>query len=300
MLVALVTTAHAQPPASAADEAFRQGRELLKAGKHAEACAQFEKSQRLDPQLGTLFNIAQCSAQIGRLATAASAYRELVARDSNQTRKDTAERELAGLAARIPKLVVRVADPPAGLKLSLDSKAGTRTLAANLTTEVDLGDYQLVANARGYAESISKVKVSEEGKTVTVEVALEPLAETSSSSATEPPPRSKRKLVGLGIAATGGAVLIGGVVVGSLARSAWNDAKAVCGGTTCATPEDVDRANALGDKARSKATLSTALAIGGGVLAAAGVVLWVTAPSGVQITPTATDGGGGVTFAGTF
>ena len=72
MLALLVCAgvASAQDNTKAADAAFKQGRELYKQNKYAEACEQFEKSQALDPANGTLFNIAQCSEKIGKLALA--------------------------------------------------------------------------------------------------------------------------------------------------------------------------------------------------------------------------------------
>ena len=43
---------------------------------------------------------------------------------------------------------------------------------------------------------------------------------------------------------------------------------------------DVDRANALGDQARTQATLSTVFVIGGAAIAGAGVYLCFTTPAG--------------------
>ena len=62
---------------TAAEETFNKGRELLKQGKYAAACTEFEQSQKLDPQFGTQYNLAGCYDQIGKLATAWNLYREL-------------------------------------------------------------------------------------------------------------------------------------------------------------------------------------------------------------------------------
>jgi hypothetical protein len=48
------------PEAAAAEEAFDKGREQMKAGLYEEACASFDQSERLDPQIGTLYNLASC------------------------------------------------------------------------------------------------------------------------------------------------------------------------------------------------------------------------------------------------
>ncbi|HSD90172.1 MAG TPA: hypothetical protein VLB44_21725 [Kofleriaceae bacterium] len=307
MLGALAGLASAQSKQSEADEAFKQGRELVKSGNYIDACEQFQHSQQLDPQLGTLFNIAQCSEKIGKLATAAASYRELVARDQNAERKAAATKALAELGPRIPKIVAKVDKPPPGITITLDSKTGSQPIEPNKPVEANFGEYTLVARAKGYTEMISRFRIGDEGTTKTIEVVLLPgasnsdiIKKPSERTTEEETPHSHRKLIGIGVGAVGGAALIGGIVVGVMARSQWNDARAICGGTTCTTQDEVDRANALGDKARSKAGLSTGLVIGGAVLAAAGVALWVTAPGDVQVAPTASDSGAGVTFAGRF
>ena len=43
-----------------ADLAFREGRALLTEGNYDAACPKLEESQRLDPALGTLVNLAVC------------------------------------------------------------------------------------------------------------------------------------------------------------------------------------------------------------------------------------------------
>lgn len=304
LLVVVVATgvAHAQGNASAADAAFKQGRELYKANKFAEACEQFEASQKLDPANGTLFNIGQCSERIGKLATAAAAYREVVAQDTNDQRKASAADRLKAITPKIPKLVIKVDSAPPGLVVELAGKAGSHGVAANQPIEVDQGEYTVVVRARGYNEFTSHVTISQDSRTTTVAATLEPGASHSATVAVTDKPRparSKRKLFGITAIVTGGGVLAGGVVVGVLARNRWNEAKDVCGGT-CTTQADVDRANALGDQARSKATLSTVLVLGGAAIAGIGTYLVVTAPAGTKLAPTATDTGAGVTLSGVF
>lgn len=311
---ALATTAHAQTPspnAQAADTAFKQGREAFKAGKYAEACEQFASSQKLDPANGTLFNLSQCSEKIGKLATAAAGYRELVAKDTNVERKATAGERLKAIAPKVPKLYVKLASPPPGAVVEIDSKDGSRTVDPNKGIEMDFGEYSVVVRAKGYSEFMSRVKINQEGKTTTVDASLQAGASNSENVGVAKPdakpradkaaaPTSRKKLYGMVAMGGGGAALVTGIVFGSLARSKWNDAKAVCGGTTCTTQDDVDRANALGDSARSKALVSTILVIGGAAIAGAGVYLYVTAPGGTQITPTASDTGAGVSLTGEF
>src|SRR5215471_19286696 len=73
----------AEPPpegnAAIAEALFRHGRELLDAGKVSEACEKFAASQRADPALGTLLNLAACHEREGRTATAWSEFTDAYA-----------------------------------------------------------------------------------------------------------------------------------------------------------------------------------------------------------------------------
>ena len=112
ILLSIGSAAHAQPSAAsqasnAAGALFDKGRQYLAAGKYVEACAAFEHSQQLDPQLGTLFNLATCNAHLGKLATAWGEFHDIAQRDANKTRRAAAAREAARLAPRLPRLVIK-------------------------------------------------------------------------------------------------------------------------------------------------------------------------------------------------
>jgi hypothetical protein len=286
IVVALTTAAaYAQTPdprQAEGEEAFRQGSELLKSGNYIDACEQFQKSQLLDPQLGTLFKIAQCSDKIGKLATAAAAYRELVARDVNPERKAASQKALEDLAGRIPKIVAKIDQPPPGLVITLDSKSGSRAIAPDQPVEADFGAYHLVARAQGYMEMNSDFRIGEEGTTKTVVVTLLPDKPLHRPVVVSP---SKRKPIGVGLMAGGGAAFATGLVFGVLAHSTYGDAKDVCGGTTCMSQDDLMRANDKTDQARGQALIATVFVASGAVIAGAGFALWVTAPSdGVAVS----------------
>ena len=318
LLVGAVTPAFAD--VSAADEAFKKGRELYKAGKYADACVQFEKSEELDPALGTLFNIAQCDEHIGKVASALAAYREVIAKDTNATRRQTASDNAQALEPRVPKLVVAVpAAELASAKHLVVTLDGKRTIDAGKRVDVDLGEHAVAVHADGMREYTTTAKIVDEGKTVTVTVTLLPEGEGGAKvskpdklqdkqpptdGTPEPTARSRRKTFGIIAMAAGGAAIVTGAVYGGLASSKWSDAKAVCGGTSCTSQADVDRASLLGDQARSKANIATGLFVAGGVIAAVGVVLFVTAPSehapAVTMTAHASADGAAVWFSGRF
>jgi tetratricopeptide (TPR) repeat protein len=62
-------------PAANARALFDAGRLLMKSGDYAEACAKFEQSLKLKPELiGTEFHLAECSARIGKVDRARELY----------------------------------------------------------------------------------------------------------------------------------------------------------------------------------------------------------------------------------
>jgi tetratricopeptide (TPR) repeat protein len=295
LVVALVAAAAAVAHAESADDYFKHGRELLKAGKFREACEQFEKSQALDPALGTLYNIAQCDAEIGKLATALAAYKDVVARDTNPTRKQASTEAIARLEQRVPHLVVH-ADSGTAVQL-----AG-KPLALDTPIPIDFGNHTVHAVPKAGSPIDRSITIDQEGQTIEVSLKTTavPSAHTVEPRHPTPPPSpavapSHRKTYAVATIAVGGAGLATGLVFGVLARSRWSDAKAICdGGTTCASQADADAAAKLGSQARSRATLSTIFTIAGGAVAATGIVLYVTAPKSHEVAIAAvpaTDGG---------
>jgi hypothetical protein len=326
VLVSIGSVAHAQPSAAsqasnAAGALFDKGRQYLAAGKYAEACAAFESSQRLDPQLGTLFNLATCNAHLGKLATAWGEFHDIAQRDANKTRRAAAAREAARLAPRLPRLVIKL-DPPVA-DATVTSNGVDVGALLGVESPVDLGDYVIVARAPGYAEAQSRATISSEGKTVVVTIALTrpaveapvpppapvapPVAEPAPPAPIAPspaePPVASRRTLGIAALASGGTLLAGGLVLGKLASDRWNAAKAVCGPSLdCATPADLSRAQADTDQARLRGNVSTTLIIAGATVAAAGAYLWLRAPSpaarSARLVPYAAPTGAGIALEG--
>src|SRR5689334_6286435 len=58
---------------------FRSGRGLVAEGKYEQACPKFEQSLKLDPGLGTKFNLADCYEHLGKTATARTLFLEVAA-----------------------------------------------------------------------------------------------------------------------------------------------------------------------------------------------------------------------------
>ena len=314
--VLAAAAAHAGP--TPADVAFKKGRDFLKAGKFAEACAAFEESQRLDPQLGTQFNIAQCDEKIGKIATAWAIYRDLADHDTNGPRQGKSAKLADALLLRLPKLKIEVVDPPKGLVVTLDG--GDITAELGKEQPVDSGSHAIEASGTDVKPWHKDVE-GDAGKTTPISIRLEPTDEAAARAAQEQqqqrgtvgggvrqptlvPAHSARKKVGIAATIVGGLAAGTGLAFGSLANGKWSDAKAVCGGTVCPDPTKAAQANSLASTARGEGNISTILVIGGAVVAATGVVLWVTAPSwverGVAIAPHASEHEAGLTLSGQF
>src|ERR1700681_1794781 len=68
----------AQDSAAAAESLFNDAREAMAKKNFNQACAKFQESNRLDPAVGTLFNLANCEEQRGRLATAWTLFQQVI------------------------------------------------------------------------------------------------------------------------------------------------------------------------------------------------------------------------------
>ena len=317
-LVVLLGATHGAiaQPASPAEQAFARGKEALTVGKYAEACAAFEDSQRLDPQPTTQFNIALCDEQLGKLASALAIYQELVEHDDAPARRAKSADMLGQLSVRVARLEIKVADPRPGIEISVN---GVRALDWK-NVPIDLGTSHVVARAPGAAEWRGDVVAKAEGQRVAITIKLgsgdspttvdKPADPPAGIVVPDPPPAvvddgslSPRKKLGLVLIVGGGVAVAGGMTFGLLARSAWKDARNVCDGTTCETPDQLAAGQALVDRARMRGTIATALVVAGGVIAAGGVIVWVTAPKRertIAVTPTGSSSSVGFAVLGTF
>jgi hypothetical protein len=314
--------AHADPTSRAdakqAAAAAKQGRALMKAHKYADACPKLETSQQLHPSLVTESELAECDVHLGKLASALAAYRDVIAREPNSKRRKLAVDLVAKLDLRVPRIIVKVEDDA---EVMLD---GAPLAATAQGAPVDFGRHEIVATKPGRVDFHKSVSISDEGQVVTinaklVDAAPEPAVAANAAPAVVTPPRprvltsrtepaspSHRRTYAVAMIGVGGAGLATGIVFGALARSKWNAAKAVCGGsTTCATQADADAAGKLGAQAQSRATVSTIFSIAGGAVAALGVVVYATAPSApsgreVQVSAVPASDGGTFVISGRF
>src|SRR4051812_25289422 len=104
------------------EKLFAEGSRLIEAGKFAEALPKLQEAQRLDPGIGTQFNIATCYEKLGKLGSAWRNYEEVasLARASGKkTREEAARAKLADLKPRLSGFVIR-SDELGDVVLKLD------------------------------------------------------------------------------------------------------------------------------------------------------------------------------------
>ncbi len=282
----------------AAEAAFGEGRTLMTKGDYVNACPKFETSQRLSPALGTLMNLGECYAKAGRTASAWITYKEAAAgalKSGQKEREVIARSRVQELEPSLCRLVVKPEVPEAatGVRVSRDGAASdSGTFGVGIP--MDPGAHTLVFSGDG--------KISIE-RTVTVPAAQASCPETvltfpKLADAPKPPPPppgqggavtdkphdgeggfGTRKVLaitagGLGVVSTGVAT-----VFALDAINKKNDANCSNG---------CDAAGHLKQtQAGQSADLATVFFITGGVLVVAGVVLWLTAPSGERTASSA-------------
>jgi hypothetical protein len=286
----------AQPAGAQAEVLFREGRNLMAAGKIAEACNAFEQSQKLDPTVSTLVNLAGCREKNGQLATAWGLFLDAERQTRSATDADgkklhsVAADRAKKLEARVSKLTINVPEKSVvdGLEVLRDRDRVDKVMW-NRALPVDGGTYTITARSPGSNDWSTKITVGNEADTKTVEipdlrhlprdlaqkqVVQEPAKpvtaevgeEELEDEGEEAAPASGGSKV-VPIAVTGAAV---GLLGGALGMHLWgnatyDDAKAEM--------TDQARRDELYDSANTKRYLAQGLGVAG--LATAGVAVWL-------------------------
>jgi hypothetical protein len=290
---------------TAAQALFDEARKLTDSGDFASACPKFAESRRLDPTMGTTFYLADCLEHVGKLASAWSYYLEVAdsARASGQQERASYARGRAeGLKPRLPSLVVSVS-PDARVLAGLEVKRNGISLGEaqwGTAIPVDLGEHVVSAAATGKERWETRVVVSEEAKTVTVDVPLlkeveaAPLVPTQAPvepalPVTRPPPAplpprgSAQRIEGIAVGAAGVVGLGLGAIFGLQAISKQSESDE---GHCDAAGYCDDIGLGLRQDAISAATISTVGFIAGGLAVVGGAALYLTAaPSSGEPAP---------------
>lgn len=283
---------------------FEDARQLAAGGNYEAACPKFLASYNQVQKLGTLLNLADCYEKQGKTASAWARFTEaqgLAERAGQQDRVEFAKTHAEALAPKLAKLTINVAAPPPGLEVKRDG-AVVDPAAFGTPVPVDPGKHAIEAHAPGKKVWSTSVDVAGDGAKASVDVpALE------AEAAPPPPPTTgPQQPAGQGPQTIivyqgeqpnpGGAQRTWGVVVGSvgllavgvsmigglLAKKEYDKSNNPDNnGPAGACVNDVCTAQALQhrDDAHTIAGVATGVFIGGAVLLAGGVTLYLTAPS---------------------
>ncbi|WP_437302084.1 hypothetical protein [Sorangium sp. So ce388] len=163
----------ARADTAAAQALFDAARQLMAQGKYADACPKLEESQRLDPGIGTQFNLAACYEQLGRTASAWSTFLEVAgaAKAAGQLEREKVARQRAtALEPKLIRLTITApADAPADLQVKRDGALVGRAQWGT-PVPVDPGKHTIEASAAGKAPFARTVDLARAGTTETVAV----------------------------------------------------------------------------------------------------------------------------------
>ena len=306
------SSAFAQPAGAQAETLFRQGRDLMSQGKTAEACSAFQESQRLEPAVTTLLNLAGCREKLGQIATAWGLFLEAERETRSATTPadrqlhDVAQKRAASLEPRISKLEIDV--PDANKLDGLEVKRGDEKIDSgmwNRALPVDAGTYTVTATAPSSLPWTTQITIGAEHDSKTLEIPklapaphqdAPPVATVAPTAHDTVAPAPAPSRVPAFVVGAGAVALLGGALVFDLwGDSTYNDAKAEM---TSQSHRD-----SLYDSANTKRYVALGLGVGG--IAAAGVATWLFLRGGhaesstaqaVHVVPTGT----GLAVLGSF
>jgi hypothetical protein len=294
---------------AAAEALFDEGKRLMAEKQFAQACPKLADSQRLDPGVGTLLNLALCYKSNGQTASAWSTYREAAAqaRASGQAdREQLARNEATALERSLSRLTIEVSPELAatpGLEIKRDGASVPQGLWG-VAAPVDPGARVLEATAPGKQPLRMTVNVAGAGASARAVVpplenaaagapspVTTPTAPAPVAPAPPPPPAptpapeassgSGQRIAGYAVAGVGVVGLAVGSVFGAMTMSTNEDALDLCKDSDdpC-TSDDVRRHRRLVDDAKSSRIISYIGFGAGGAALLGGVVLILTAPKG--------------------
>lgn len=285
-LVAPGGTAHADKRGRA-DALFRQGKKHMADKRYADACEAFEKSQKLDPGIGTQLNIAKCYEDWGKLGRAYVAYQsaERMAKDANDDRAPKIRELIEQLQPNVPHLTIRVPDDaPRDLEVTLDNR---KIDQFNESFVVDPGPHTIQWWVKG---SEKKTKIVPIDRGADSEIALDiptPIDESDIAGAGDGKPLETRDGETPGRMQRTLGVTLGGVGLVAFgissyltltARGDYNDALDMhCDGMKNAC--DMTGLEITRD-ARSTANKATIVFVVGAALVGGGAALYFLAPDG--------------------
>lgn len=301
---------------AAAQVLFDEARTLAKDGDFDAACPKFAASHELDPQLGTLLNLADCYSRGGKLASSWARFLEAaeLAKQKGDGREDEARKRADELEPRLAKIRIVVSNPVEGLSVKRGDIAVTEPQWGT-ALPADAGQHRIVATAPGHEPWETTLSVEDEGGSTDVTVpelkpaSAKPDGDGPTPTTTEPYDPTPQLVAGAVVGVVGLAGIGVGTAFAVIARNKDAESLAFCDPvdpTACFSEEGP----ALRDEARQSQTIAIVSFVAGGVLTLTGVLLIVTAVlmgSGesegapdVSVAPTLSHDGAGCMVQGRF
>ena len=293
IVVALLATA---ARADNADQLFQKGKKLLAEKRYKDACATFEKVDRIEPAIGAKLNVAKCYEEWGKLGQAYRWYSdaERMANDTKDRRAPKIKELMIALDPDVPKLTLHVTPAEADRAAGAIALDGARVPDAQLEVafRIDPGPHEItytnpagkritktIPVGRGDQSELT-LELPKQGSNIKPPpVEQQPtttVADTPTPTSTSPDPGRNRRLIGLSL---GGAGVLGVGIASILtlsARSSYKDALAshCMGQTDLCDDEGLDTTRA----ARTRANVATAITVVSVAAIAGGAFLYFTAP----------------------
>ncbi len=276
-----------------AEDLFQQGVELIGKGKWADAAVKLEESNRLDRAAGTTINLADCYEHMGKLASAWTLFVEAAAvfgrRTPPDARAETAKSRAEALFPKLSRLSIDVPEAVRGTKGLMVKRDGEDVGGAQFGTgiAVDPGTHTIEVSAPGKKVWTAEVKVG--GEAAKVVVAVPALVDApvevgpgggkgageEGAGVNEGWPWQRKAAIG--VAGVGVAGVVVGAIFGVEAMGKHDQVAKECdpGEPRRCSPAGV----AIAGDLKTAGMVSTIGLAAGGTLVAAGVVLWLVAPS---------------------
>jgi len=303
---------------AAAEALFKKGVEALEKDDWASACPSFEASVKLDPSVGAQLNVARCAEHDGKLARAWAEYqRAKVLNQETPGAKRKREVDafvddaLSKLEPRLPKITIRLASKPAGVRVERDGVELPLT-SLELALPVDPGTHVMVATAPGHEELRQTFDIAEGARK---EIVLElvpkgeigpvpaPSPEPTVPPAPSPTPAPEKRdeggvdlvVLGASIGAVGAASLAVAAITGGLASSDHATLEDLEGcersGETLSCPgSTLDEARDAASRGEALSVASTVTLFAGAAVAATGLTLVIVGATSSSASKTGLEG----------
>jgi hypothetical protein len=256
--------------AARAAKLFEQGQAAVAANKIDAGCVMFETSLKLDPQVGTRLNLADCREKQARFVEAYTLFvqaGEQATRESKPGRATFAQNRAQALRSKLVQLTFRVDAPVPGESVKVAGRELPREDWAKPQIVMP-GPVTVDASAPGHDPV--HVETTATGG-AELEIPVPALAVTEVRVEKPPTSSSPSKLPWI-VGGVGAALLGTSIGIGVHTKLRYDSAH--------------DKGDSAGvDRALHEADLATEVGIAGGVVLAVGVVLYLRSDRHVAVTP---------------